>query len=235
MPTASTVSKSTPTNSKTGTRKTRTRKAKATTKATPKKSVPVAKVTVTTFKSGKAVSKVTTLKRPSTRNLITPERYIKDIQTRWQIHQYEIQELLRDLNKGLTFVTPYHDQLVKQVKAWTVWKLTFFTTIPLQTGFFCAWSFRLSVWINQLWTSFFPLYFKRVTQFEKSTSLASLIWNVKFPNSSEIAIQLMMNIWKRFTIIWTVSKTVLFLCQLANWFIFVVIRYIWFIWSHSSV
>ena len=22
--------------------------------------------------------------------------------------------------KGLTFVTPYHDQLVKQVKAWTV-------------------------------------------------------------------------------------------------------------------
>ena len=72
------------------------------------------------LKSGKAVSKVTTLKRPSTRNLITPERYIKDIQTRWQIHQYEIQELLRDLNKGLTFVTPYHDQLVKQVKAWTV-------------------------------------------------------------------------------------------------------------------
>ena len=120
MPTASTVSKSTSTNSKTGTRKTRTRKAKPAAKQTPKKSVPVAKVTVTTFKSGKAVSKVTTLKRPSTRNLITPERYIKDIQTRWQIHQYEIQELLRDLNKGLTFVTPYHDQLVKQVKAWTV-------------------------------------------------------------------------------------------------------------------
>ncbi len=117
MPTASTVSKSTAAKPA---RKTRTRKAKATTKQTPKKSVPVAKVTVTTFKSGKAVSKVTTLKRPSTRNLITPERYIKDIQTRWQIHQYEIQELLRDLNKGLTFVTPYHDQLVKQVKAWTV-------------------------------------------------------------------------------------------------------------------
>ena len=120
MPTASTVSKSTATAKPV--RKTRTRKAKATatTKQTPKKSVPVAKVTVTTFKSGKAVKKVTTLKRPSTARLISGDRYLKDIQTRWQIHQFEIQELFRDFSKIVTFVTPYHDQLVKQVKAWTV-------------------------------------------------------------------------------------------------------------------
>ena len=101
-------------------RKTRTRKARPAAKQTPKKSVPVAKVTVTTFKSGKAVKKVTTLKRPSTARLISGDRYLKDIQTRWQIHQFEIQELFRDFSKGVSFITPYHAQLVKQVEAWTV-------------------------------------------------------------------------------------------------------------------
>ena len=110
MPTASTVSKSTAAKPA---RKTRTRRA------TPKKP-QVSKVTVTTFKGGKPVAKVTTLKRPSTRNLISVDRYVKDIQTRWAIHQYEIQELGKDLRKGFDLVTPYHAQLVKQVKAWTV-------------------------------------------------------------------------------------------------------------------
>ena len=108
MPTASTAAKSTTAKPA---RKTRARKAKAT---------PVAKVTVTTFKGGKQVAKVTTLKRPSTRNLISVDRYLKDIQTRWAIHQYEIQELGRDLRKGFEFVKPYHAQAVKTVKAWTV-------------------------------------------------------------------------------------------------------------------
>ena len=116
MPTASTVSKSTAAKPA---RKTRTRKAKPAAKQT-QKSVPVAKVTVTTFKSGKAVKKVTTLKRPSTARLISWDRYLKDFQTRWAIHNFEIQELLRDFSKGVSFVTPYHAQLVKQVKAWTV-------------------------------------------------------------------------------------------------------------------
>ena len=117
MPTASTVSKSTVAKPA---RKTRTRKARPAAKQTQKKSVPVAKVTVTTFKSGKAVKKVTTLKRPSTARLISGDRYLKDIQTRWQIHQFEIQELGRDLRKGFEFVKPYHAQAVKTVKAWTV-------------------------------------------------------------------------------------------------------------------
>ena len=106
MPTASTASKSTAAAPK-APRKTRARKAKAT---------PVAKVTVTTFKGGKPVAKVTTLKRPSTRNLISVDRYVKDIQTRWAIHQYEIQELGKDLRKGFEFVKPYHAQLVNLVK-----------------------------------------------------------------------------------------------------------------------
>ena len=114
----------------TKTRKTRTRKTSPTAtrkvatpaKATPKAvKKPVAKsVTVTTFKSGKVVSKVTTLKRPSTARLISPEKYLKDISTRWAIHNYEIQELLKDFTKGFEAVKPYHAQAVKTVRAWTV-------------------------------------------------------------------------------------------------------------------
>ena len=98
---------------KTATRKPRARKAAA-------KKPQVSKVTVTSYKGGKVVNKVTTLKRPSTRNLISVDRYVKDIQTRWAIHQFEIQELGRDLRKGFDLVTPYHAELVKQGKAWTV-------------------------------------------------------------------------------------------------------------------
>ena len=128
MPTTATKS----TKSTTGTRKTRTRRTTAN-KATPAKAVkfsttkpqPVEKpvenkVTVTTFKSGKAVKKVTTLKRPSTARLISPQKYLKDISTRWAIHNFEIQELLKDFKSGFKAVQPYHATAVKTVKAWTV-------------------------------------------------------------------------------------------------------------------
>ena len=128
MPTTATKS----TKSTTGTRKTRTRRSTAK-KATPAKAVKLSttttkpvekpvenKVTVTTFKSGKAVKKVTTLKRPSTARLISPQKYLKDISTRWAIHNFEIQELLKDFTKGFEAVKPYHAQAVKTVKAWTV-------------------------------------------------------------------------------------------------------------------
>ena len=107
---------STPTKATTP-RKRRTRKTSQTaTKATKAvKKTPVAKVTVTSFKGGKVVSKKTTLKRPSTARLITPQRYIADIQTRWAIHNYEIQELISDFVKGFEAVKPYHAQLVKLV------------------------------------------------------------------------------------------------------------------------
>ncbi len=98
-------------------RKRRTRKTSQTaTKATKAVKKTVApKVTVTTIKSGKVVAKKTTLKRPSTARLISADRYLKDIQTRWAIHNFEIQELLNDFVKGFEAVKPYHAQLVKLV------------------------------------------------------------------------------------------------------------------------
>ena len=138
MPRKSTASKSTATAPK-APRKTRTRKTsptatrkvattvKATPKAVNKEAIeeclkapirtlkPVKKVTVTTFKGGKVVAKKTTLKRPSSARLITPQRYWQDIQTRWQIHNFEIQELLKDFSKGFEAVKPYHAQLVKSL------------------------------------------------------------------------------------------------------------------------
>ena len=100
---------STATASKTATRKPRARKAKA--------SMPAAKVTVTTYRGGKVTQKTSEFTRPSTARLISPERYLKDIATRWQIHQYEMQELGKDIRNGFEFIAPYHQQLVKQVKS----------------------------------------------------------------------------------------------------------------------
>ena len=131
MPRKSTVSKSTATAPK-APRKTRTRKT-ATVKtvtspavnkeaiaksiASPTRSLkPVTKkVTVTTFQGGKVIAKKTTLKRPGTSKLITPQRYMADIATRWAIHNFEIQELLKDFSKGFEIVKPYHAQVVKML------------------------------------------------------------------------------------------------------------------------
>ena len=111
--------KSTPAATSTTPRKRRTRKTSTTAKATPKavKKTVAPKVTVTTFKSGKVVAKKITLKRPSTARLISPQKYLKDIQTRWAIHNYEIQELISDFVKGFEAVKPYHAQLVELVKS----------------------------------------------------------------------------------------------------------------------
>ena len=104
----------------TKTRKTRTRKTSQTAKVDKvikevQAVLDTPKVTVTTFKGGKVVAKKVTLKRPSTARLITPQKYLKDISTRWAIHNYEIQELIRDFTKGFEAVKPYHAQLVKLV------------------------------------------------------------------------------------------------------------------------
>ena len=105
----------------TKTRKTRTRKTSTKTARVDKviKEVQAVldtpKVTVTTFKGGKVVAKKTTLKRPSTARLISPQKYLKDISTRWAIHNFEIQELLKDFTKGFETVKPYHAQLVELV------------------------------------------------------------------------------------------------------------------------
>ena len=88
-------------------RKRRTRKA------TPKK--PTVKVTQVEVKAEvkKAVkSPIRTLKsvkRPSTSKLISPQRYLSDIKTRWAIHNYEITMLISDLTK----LNKYVRQLAK--------------------------------------------------------------------------------------------------------------------------
>jgi len=113
MPRKSTVSKSTATAPK-APRKTRTRKTATVKTVTSPTVKPVAKkVTVTSFQGGKVIAKKTTLKRPGTSKLITPQRYMADIATRWAIHNYEIQELLKDFSKGFEIVKPYHAQVVK--------------------------------------------------------------------------------------------------------------------------
>ena len=100
-------------------RKTRTRKAKP----AAVKTVTVAKVNTpkTAPKAVKSqIRTLKTVKRPSASKLITPQRYWSDIKTRWAIHNYEITMLVSDFSKVVTYVTPYHTQLVKQVKQWTV-------------------------------------------------------------------------------------------------------------------
>ena len=134
MPRKSTVSKSTATAPK-APRKTRTRKTAATakkpvaTKTAPTKPVEqsafglnqtelkqVEKLvteqpkatTVTTFKSGKVVSKE--LMRP-TAPLIQFKDYRRDVINRWNIHNYEIQELLKDIKNTYNSVTSYFSKL----------------------------------------------------------------------------------------------------------------------------
>ena len=140
MPRKSTVSKSTATAPK-APRKTRTRKTAATakrpvaTKTAPTKPVeqsafglnqtelkqveklvksqpkkvekPIA-TTVTTFKAGKVVSKE--LMRP-TAPLIQLKDYRRDVINRWNIHNYEIQELLKDVKNTYNSVTTYFSKL----------------------------------------------------------------------------------------------------------------------------
>ena len=146
MPTTATKS----TKSTTGTRKTRTRRTTAkktpiakavklstTTPKTVEKPVEnkvttkrpqsprkvtttvAPKVTTTTFESGKVVNTQTELIKPTV-VLIQWQDYVRDINNRWQIHNYECQQLLKDFKSIVNYLQPYHAQAVKTVKAWTV-------------------------------------------------------------------------------------------------------------------
>ena len=102
----------------TKTRKTRTRKTSPTATrkvATPAKATPKVKVTKVKPVQNSKIRSLKTVKRPSTARLITPQKYLKDIETRWAIHNFEIQELISDFIKGFEAVKPYHAQLVKMV------------------------------------------------------------------------------------------------------------------------
>ena len=106
----------------TKTRKTRTRKTSPTATrkvATPAKA-PKVKVTKVKPVQNSKIRTLKSVKRPSTARLISTQRYLNDIKTRWEIHNYEITMLISDLTKGFKPVQPYHAEVVKTVKAWTV-------------------------------------------------------------------------------------------------------------------
>ena len=139
MPRKSTASKSTATAPK-APRKTRTRKTAATAKPVATKTAPTKPVeqsayglnqtelkqveklvksqpkkveqpkatTVTTFKAGKVVSKE--LMRP-TAPLIQLKDYRRDVINRWNIHRYEIQELVKDVRNTFNSVSSYFSKL----------------------------------------------------------------------------------------------------------------------------
>jgi len=98
-------------------RKTRTRKTAARKVTTPVKAPK--KVTAKVRKVSKPAP-LKSVRRPAASKLITPQRYWADIQTRWAIHNYEIQELLKDFSKGFEIVRPYHAQVVKMLAKWAL-------------------------------------------------------------------------------------------------------------------
>ena len=113
MPVKSSKTASTTTPRKRRTRKTSTtRTAKAVAKtdkviAEIQAVLDAPKVKVTKVKPVSKTRTLKTVKRPSTARLITPSRYWSDIQTRWQIHNYEITMLVSDLTKGLRYVRQF--------------------------------------------------------------------------------------------------------------------------------
>ena len=108
------------------TRKTTTTAAKSVAKVTTKKATPSPKVTttpkieqkkvtVTTFQSGKVVNKSTELVKPNA-PLIQMRDYQRDISNRWNIHHYEMQELVKDIRGFVNNILPYYRQLVKSLQ-----------------------------------------------------------------------------------------------------------------------
>ena len=108
------------------TRKTPTTAAKSVAKVTTKKATPSPKVTttpkieqkkvtVTTFQSGKVVNKSTELVKPNA-PLIQMRDYQRDISNRWNIHHYEMQELVKDIRGFVNNILPYYRQLVKSLQ-----------------------------------------------------------------------------------------------------------------------
>ena len=91
------------------------------TPATPRKT-RTRKTTTSRRKSASKVTKIEVKKvdtpvkvRPSQPNLKV-EDYISDIKVRWQIHEFETQQLWEDVIKGYNLATPYLKQGVTYVK-----------------------------------------------------------------------------------------------------------------------
>ena len=93
----------------------------------PVKSAPAQKRTRRTRKTAPKAApavKVTTMKvaTPAERTkpdaeLISWQQYRQDFINRMNVHHYEMQELRKDFFRLVDFLTPYHNELVKRVKA----------------------------------------------------------------------------------------------------------------------
>ena len=101
------------------TRRRRSAKAKVTTtkaKVAPKTETIAPKVveTVTQTVNPKVTTK-TMIEKPNV-ELISLKQYREDVNKRWQIHLYEIQELNKDLKKGYDLVVKHGTQFVNYAK-----------------------------------------------------------------------------------------------------------------------
>ena len=92
-----------------------TKKATSKPKVTTTPKIETKKVTVTTFESGKVVKKSTELVKPNA-PLIQMRDYQRDITNRWNIHHYEMQELVKDIRGFVNSILPYYKQLVKSLE-----------------------------------------------------------------------------------------------------------------------
>tara|TARA_B100001250_G_scaffold41534_1_gene32820 strand:+ start:208 stop:570 length:363 start_codon:yes stop_codon:yes gene_type:complete len=111
MPTKS-QTKVTQTAVKTSTPKTTRRRRSAKAKVTTTPKTVVAKVTQTVTPK---VTTKTMIEKPNV-ELITLKMYREDVNKRWQIHLYEIQELNKDLKKGYDLVVKHGSQLVNYAR-----------------------------------------------------------------------------------------------------------------------
>jgi len=94
-----------------------TRRRTSAVKSTTAKKSPRTVVTKKTTVTPKSVNKVTLIEevkvvetpvkvKPEV-SLISREQYLQDVKNRWQIHQFETQQLWEDLVKGYNYVSPY--------------------------------------------------------------------------------------------------------------------------------
>ncbi len=82
----------------------------ATTSKTATKAPAKRRTRKTATKVTKTV-RIKTSKRPSSARLISSDRYVKDIQTRWAIHQYEVKELFKGFPGYFNFVRTQYAKL----------------------------------------------------------------------------------------------------------------------------
>jgi hypothetical protein len=102
-----------------------TRRRTSAVKSTTVKKSPRTVVTKKSTVTSKSVNKVTPIEevkvtetpvkvKPEV-NLISRDLYLQDVKNRWQIHQFETQQLWQDLVKGYNYVFPYVTKSIEYV------------------------------------------------------------------------------------------------------------------------